>query len=609
MFRWRAMSQESSSPHVLVAPGVDVVSLFGRAEELFASTLAIERVVAASEERVLFVARDRALKRRVALRVHLLPGTRSRAWFERESQLLAAIDHPGIRPIYSAGEMDGWAFRISKWIEGESLLEVVSRGPRPIPAVVQLARDLLGVLEYVHAQRLVLRRIVPSTVMLDLTDRAIITDLRFANACLDLASPEPDPLAIPFLAPEVRGNLPGDPGSDIYAAGALLYFAVTGQPPAPEPEAVVAPRVLRPACPRAVERIILRALKPNPQDRYLTAHEMGEDLLSDLGDYVFQATVKSPLAINPAEDPQAWEKRLRRALGDDYELLRELGVGGFGRVYLVRDLALEREVALKVLHPYLTNDPEVIERFRREAQLAAQLQHPNIVSIYEIGGRAGLQWYTMAYVRGKSLARLVSEQGPLPLGVVVRILRESLSALEHAHSLGVIHRDLKPENMLIEDATGSVRITDFGLALAVHGPGKYGGASSHSGTPEFAAPEQLLGERVDHRVDIYSLGCVAFYALCGHTPFGGGTAEAILARQTAGRLRNLRKEREDVPEELVEVLERAVARDPGNRFPTAAAFRQALDDALRPWWSRPVRWLGRILADREFTDQRAKQEQ
>lgn len=608
MFDLGQMGQESTPRHVLIAPGLDVVSLFRRAEELFASALAIERVVAASEERVLFVARDKVLKRRVALRVHLLPGTRSRAWFERESELFAAIDHPGIRPIYSAGEADGWAFRISKWIDGESLLDLVARGPRPIPAVVQLARDLLGVLEYVHAQRLVLRRIVPTTVMLDLADRAIITDLRYANACLDLASPEPDPLALPFLAPEVRDNLPGEPSSDIYAAGALLYFAVTGQRPAEEPESIVAPRILRPTCPQAVERIILRALKRDPQDRYLTAHEMGEDLLSDLGDYVFQATVKSPLAINPAEDPQAWEKRLRRALGDDYELLRELGVGGFGRVYLVRDLALEREVALKVLHPYLTSDPEVVERFRREAQLAAQLQHPNIVSIYEIGGRAGLQWYTMAYVKGKSLARVVSEEGALPLGAVVRLMRESLSALEHAHALGVIHRDLKPENMLIEDATGSVRITDFGLAIAVQGPGKYGGASSHSGTPEFAAPEQLLGERVDHRVDLYSLACVAFYALCGYTPFGGGTAEAILARQTAGRFPDLRKVRDDVPEDLVAVLERAAARDPDDRFPTAAAFRQALDDALRPWWSRPVRWLGRMLADREFTNEREKRE-
>lgn len=595
------MSQESAYQHVLIAPGVDVVSLFQRAEELFSETLTIERVVAASEERVLYVAQDRILKRRVALRVHLLPGTRSRAWFEREAALLAAIDHPGIRPIYAAGVADGWAYTISKWIEGESLLEVVARGPRPIPAVVQLARDLLSVLEYVHAQRLVLRRIVPTAVMLDLTDRAIITDLRFANACLDLASPDPDPLAIPFLAPEVRGNRPGDPSSDIYAAGALLYFAVTGERPAEDPDAVVPPRRLRPACPQAVERIIMRALKRAPQDRYLTAHEMGDDLLSDLGDYAFQATVKSPLALSGVEDPGSWEKRLRRALGDDYELLRELGVGGFGRVYLVRDLELEREVALKVLHPYLTNDPAVVERFRREAQLAAQLQHPNIVPIYEIGGRAGLLWYTMAYVRGTSLARLVSEKGPLPLVDVMRLLREALSALEHAHALGVVHRDLKPENMLIEKATGSVRITDFGLAIAVQGPDKYGGASSHSGTPEFAAPEQLLGEPVDHRVDLYALACVAFYALCGCTPFGGGTAEAILARQTVGRFPNLRKEREDVPDELVSVLERAAARDPEDRFPNAAAFRQALDDALRPWWARPVRWLGRILADREFT--------
>lgn len=575
--------------HVLIAPHVDPARLFQQAAEIFAGNLEIERVVAAIDDRALFVTRDVVLKRRVALRVHLKPDTAGRAWFVRESELLAAVDHPAIRPVYAAGHRDGWAYRISKWIEGESLLEAVARGPRPIPAVVQLARDILSVLEYAHAQRLVIRRIVPTNVMIDLADRAIITDLRYANPCLDVAPRESDPAALPFLAPEVRGGEAGEPGSDIYTAGALLYFAVTGHPPAAEPGAIVPPRGIRPACPQVVERIIVRALQANPGARYLTAHEMGDDLLSDLGDFDLQATVPPPLRGASVEDARAWEKRLRRALGDEYELLRELGVGGFGRVYLVRDLALEREVALKVLHPYLTSDPAVVERFRREAQLTAQLNHPHIVSIYEIGGRAGFLWYTMAYVPGVSVAHLIRTKGPVPVTGAARILRESLLALEHAHAHGVVHRDLKPENILIEEPTGSVRITDFGLAIAFRGPGQYGGASSHSGTPEFAAPEQLLGERVDHRVDIYALACLGFFVLSGQSPFGGGAPEAIIARQTLGQLPDLDAVRDDVPDDFIKVLGRAASRRPEDRFPTAKAFREELDDALRPWWARSIR--------------------
>src|SRR5205807_2205828 len=172
----------------------------------------------------------------------------------------------------------------------------------------------------------------------------------------------------------------------------------------------------------------------------------------------------------PAAAPQVaeagFERRLRRALGDDYELLEEIGAGGFGRVFRARDLGLEREVAIKVLHPSLTADLGVVERFRREAQLAAKLRHPNVVSIYDIMGRAGLQWYTMELVPGANLAQLVQREGPLTLERAVRLLDEALSALEQAHAQGLVHRDLKPEHMLIEP-DGRLRITDFGLAMAL----------------------------------------------------------------------------------------------------------------------------------------------
>ncbi|MGH7645965.1 MAG: serine/threonine-protein kinase, partial [Gemmatimonadales bacterium] len=527
----------------------------------------LDQLVALSRERALYHAWDRTLKRHVALRVHLIPNSPGRAWFLRESETLAALNHPAIRHVYAAGEVQDFAYRTQNWIDGESLAAAVRRGPRPLPAALSLLRDLLGALEHAHGRGIIMRRIVPTTLLVDVSGRGVVTDLRYSNWCLAHVPPEDPATAAPFMAPEVRGGAPGDPSADVYAVAAVIYYALTGQEPAAEPGAIARPGELRPAIPAQVERVLLRGLRANPDKRYLTATEMLEDFVSFAG--LFQ-----PPAAGPQVTEAGFEQRLRRALGDDYELLEEIGSGAFGRVYRVRDLGLEREVAIKVLHPGLTADPGVVERFRREAQLAARLRHPNIVNILDIMDRAGLLWYTMELVPGASLAQLVQRQGPLSLDKTARLLDEALSALEHAHARGLVHRDLKPENMLLEP-DGLLRITDFGLAVALRGD-RLGGASSRSGTPQFAAPEQLLGDRVDARTDLYSLGAVAYFALLGRPPFEGPSPEVILAKQTAIGPPPLVTERRDVSRELEAVLKRAVASDPAERWPSAAAFREAL---------------------------------
>jgi serine/threonine-protein kinase len=531
----------------------------------------LDQLVALSAERALYRAWDRVLKRFVALQVHLARDTPGRDWFQRETETLAALEHPAIRRVYAASEREGFAYRTVNWIDGEGLADALRRGPRPIPTVHGLVRDLLGALEHAHAREIILRRIVPTALMLGISGRPVVTDLRHSNWCVGRVRLADDPAALPFTAPEIRDGADGEPASDVYAAGALMYHAVTGQSPDPDPERIVPPSRLRSAVPTALERVILRALARRPEDRYYTATEMLEDFVRDAG------TFHEPGTASHVADP-GFERRLRRALGDDYELLDEIGGGGFGRVYRVRDLSLEREVAMKVLHPARTADLGVLERFRREAQFAARLRHPNIVSIYDIGGRAGLQWYTMELVPGPNLSQLVQQEGRLSVERTHRLLTEALSATEHAHSVGLVHRDLKPENMLIE-ADGRLRITDLGLAVALHGEGRFGGASSRSGTPHFAAPEQLLGERVDQRTDLYSLGAVAYFALLGSAPFQGPTAEAILARQTRDDIPALNPIRPDVPREFEAVVRRAVLSDPAARYQSAHEFREA----LRTW--------------------------
>ncbi len=574
------------------------VTYFQRADAALGHRYQIENLVASSRERVLFTAFDKILRRRVSLRINLYSDQLTRGWFLREAEALGQLDHPAIRHVYDAGVIGDLAFRVGNWIEGESLQEAVQRGARTLPAVHSLARDLLGCLEHAHSRGIVVRRIVPASVLLDLVGRCTVTDLRFSNWTLPNIPPAEVPTGQQYMAPEVRSGKPGDPASDVYVAGTVLYYALTGQEAPLDTALLRPPSELRPNCPRALERILIRALQPSPEDRFLTASEMLEDFASEAGSFENPSVPLAPrTGPGDSEDGRHWEKRLRRALGDDYELLGALGSGGYGRVYRVRDLHLEREVALKVLHPQLTADPAVVERFRREAQLAARVHHPNIVNIYDIGGRSGLIWYTMEMVTGPSLAQMVDREGPLTVERLLRLLKEALSALSQAHNSGLVHRDIKPENMLTEP-DGSLRITDFGLALALRGHSRFGGATSRSGTPQFASPEQLVGERVDQRSDLYSLAAVAYFALLGEPPFSGVSPEEVLGKQTTNQFPPLTERRSDVTEDLRRVLERALQNEVEQRYPSAIEFLHALNRATGlglkrksgEWAKAALRW-------------------
>jgi len=176
----------------------------------------MDRLVASTADRAVYRAWDRLLKRPAALQVHVVPDSPGRAWFLRETETLAALDHPAIRHVYSAGITAGFAYRTTNWVEGESLADALQRGPRAIPMAHALVRDLLSAAEHAHARGVILRRILPTTLMLELSGRAVVTDLRYANWCLPEVPPADRGAGGAFVAPEVRAGEPGEPTSDVY---------------------------------------------------------------------------------------------------------------------------------------------------------------------------------------------------------------------------------------------------------------------------------------------------------------------------------------------------------------------------------------------------------
>ncbi|HWZ61374.1 MAG TPA: protein kinase [Gemmatimonadaceae bacterium] len=276
--------------------------------------------------------------------------------------------------------------------------------------------------------------------------------------------------------------------------------------------------------------------------------------------------------------------QLQAALGSAYQLERELGRGGMATVYLARDTKHGRRVALKVLHADLaaTLGPE---RFQREISTAAQLQHPHVLGVYDSGTTAtGQLWFTMPYIEGESLRDRLKRERQLPVDDAVRITREVADGLDYAHELGIIHRDIKPENILLT-RRGDALLADFGIARALGGGDNttLTATGVALGTPQYMSPEQATGERtIDARSDVYTLGAVCYEMLTGEPPFVGGSAQAVIAKMLSSEAPSPRLLRAGVTPAVDAVVRRALAPSPADRWPTAHAFSQALQQAAAP---------------------------
>jgi serine/threonine-protein kinase len=272
-------------------------------------------------------------------------------------------------------------------------------------------------------------------------------------------------------------------------------------------------------------------------------------------------------------------KRLERGLADRYRVSRLVGEGGMAQVYLAEDLKHHRPVALKVLRPEISAALGT-ERFLREIDVAARLNHPNILALHDSGESEGLLYFVMPFVEGESLRARLDREGPLPLAEVLRIAEQIGSALDYAHDRELVHRDIKPENVLFQ--AGHALVADLGIARPASGDGekRLTRTGTAIGTFQYMSPEQLSGDRpVDGRSDVYALGCVVHEMLSGANPFDASTAMASLAKKLTGEVESITTERDDLPPTLQPVVERALAVDPDQRYATASAFVTGLREA------------------------------
>lgn len=268
------------------------------------------------------------------------------------------------------------------------------------------------------------------------------------------------------------------------------------------------------------------------------------------------------------------ERRLAAALEGRYELRGLLGHGGMGAVFLAAELRLDRLVAIKVLPPSLSLDHEVLTRFEREARTAARLDHPGIVPIYSVEDVDGLHFFVMKFVPGGDLGDEIAGE-PMDWERARQLLWECATALGHAHRRGVIHRDVKPANIML-DPSGHVLVADFGIAKAMQAGPQMTSTGQMIGTPQYMSPEQMEGKEVDGRADQYSLGMVAWHMLAGRQPFQGGSVASLLVKQLHEYPESLAVLRPEVPDAMVGAIERAIRKNPEERFESMDAFAAAL---------------------------------
>ncbi|HEY0707038.1 MAG TPA: protein kinase [Polyangia bacterium] len=602
--------------------------------------------------------------------------------FRDEASVVVRLSHGNLVTVFDAGQVEGEIFIAMDFVDGKDLRAVWNRCAQkgvafPVDIAVHVVKELARGLGYVHGLKglgLVHRDISPPNVLVSYTGEVKITDFGLAWSTLKLEKTAPGIIfgKVSYMAPEQARGEPIDGRVDIYATGIILWELLTGRQLFPAPagsgtddevlETVRKPTIQPPSSrasrvPRELDAIVMKALHPDPAQRYQT----GEDFRSELaafqartspatdgdqvarflkglfGDTIGQersereellgkatsllsiptkvgahlpalraengkngnakngpssppplppeaslGTIDTSSMTGPLSTNDAPSKLVGQMLAGRYSIKRLIGEGGMGRVYEAEHVEIGRRVAVKVLHPAYSRTPEVVERFRREARAASKVGHPNIVDVTDSGTTEdGSFFFVMEFVEGAELGLVIFKQGPMTFARALHIAAQMCDALESAHQGGIIHRDLKPENVLLITREGHpdfVKVLDFGIAknVDVEETAKNGRRLTRPGvamgTPEYMAPEQAAGKPADPRSDIYAVGSIMYEMLSGNPPYDGDNVMEVLHKKANQPPAPLKDIRPDLPIEVIELVDRAMARNPASRPQTMAAM-------------------------------------
>ncbi len=520
------------------------------------------RVLGRGQHAEVLEAYDRALQRRVAVK-RFTPSTGQRDMvgrFLQEAMRAAPLAHPGIVTVFGTAEDAEGRYIILDLVDGRTLRELLNEKIRIEPArLLAYAQQMTEAISHAHRKGILHRDLRPENVFLVGDDAVKIGDFGLKARLSDAVGDQN--LVLCYASPEQVKGERVDARSDIYALGIVLYEMLMGEPPFP-PETAFFDHLNTPASfPQKVDRvvpaflrkIIGKCLEKDPGRRYRSAALLLDDLKAS--------------GIVPGV-----------VVADRYEIVRELGIGGMGRVYQAVDRDLDEAVAIKVLRG-VDAEGKQVERFLREIKLTRRIAHPNVVKVFDFGSWRDHKYITMEFIDGVNLEQWRRLQPSVDISTGVRMMIDVARGLESAHALGIIHRDIKPQNILIKD--GRIpKILDFGIARGGGADGDLTTAGFVMGSPKYMSPEQVQALPLDPRTDIYSFGVVMYFVFTGREPFVGDTATGIAHRQMQEPPRAPTELNADIPPWLASVILKTLEKEREKRFATMGELAAALEAGL-----------------------------
>ncbi len=596
---------------------------------------------------LVYRAYDPQLERQVAIKI-LSPfvpvDEELRIHFQREVEVIAALEHACIVQVYDFGEHEAHPFVVMPFLASGTLAARISAGPLRLQQLVPIINRVAAALDEAHARGILHRQLKPANVLFDDQGQAYVSD--FGIPALQAASRRgglSDIDDMRYISPEqIRALSEGsavelDGRSDIYALGAIVFEALTGRVPYPAETAaemalahLSAPipslRAAKPDLPATYQALIERALAKVPADRYPTAGELarhakeiatGRWYLNQIAEAVTESLPKGQKQPRKSVDSLLAQPPSAPSGGNigRYQIERQLGRGAMGVVHLAYDPNTKRQVAIKVLPRQLTATPEFRQRFQREAKLVARLEHGCIASVYDFGEYDGQPFIVMQYLPGGTLAdRLV--RGPLQLRAIASIVERVAAALDEAHTQHIVHQDVKPGNILF-NADGEAFLSDFGIAVIAEAKANLM-REEVGGTPRYISPEQVQalmmdqevpksrgfwgslldklrkghgasaqaarGATLDGRSDVYSLGIVLFEALTGQAPFEGVTLYDTVMAHLEDPVPDIRQIKPGLPAACQDIIDKALAKDPAQRYQTAGELASDVKELAAGRW-------------------------